>query len=112
MNSLKVAAQECYDSAVAMDQKFEQWLMYVCEMHAACVQRSSTAQETLNTTTINLAAENSKVDYQTSSLSEAKIATELVENQMETASNAYKKASDTFPSGSVPISLTLISFCD
>ena len=103
MKSLKEGARQCLEAAQKIDAKFDAWLMYVCEMHAACVQQSSTAQEQLNCTAINLAAENTKLEYNNAALTDAKKATTKLEKQLDTASEAYKMASDKFPSGSVVI---------
>ena len=101
MNALKNDADECFQAAQRIDAKFDAWLMYVCEMHAACVQQSSSTQEKLNSTAINLAAENTKLEYTNAAVGDAKKATTMLEKQLDTASQAYKMASDKFPSGSV-----------
>ena len=101
MNSLKEGAYQGLKAAQEIDGKFDAWLMYICEIHAACVQKSSTAQEQLNCAAINLAAESTKLEYSNAAVADAKETTTKLEKQLDTASEAYKMASDKFPSGSV-----------
>jgi hypothetical protein len=99
LETLGRGAQTCLDASIAMDKKFTDWLLYVCEMHAACVQQESTTRETLLSNEICLAAESTRLDYQKSTVEEAKKAQELLGKQVNVASEAFKKASDEFPTG-------------
>ncbi|TVY67615.1 hypothetical protein Focb16_v002486 [Fusarium oxysporum f. sp. cubense] len=99
LQTLSRGAQTCLDASIAMDKKFTDWLLYVCEMHAACVQQESTTREALLSNEICMAAESTRLDYQKSAVDEAKKAQELLGKQVTTASEAFKKASDEFPTG-------------
>ncbi|KAI1855398.1 hypothetical protein JX266_000263 [Neoarthrinium moseri] len=99
LETLKSGANTCLNSAIAMDKKFEDWLLYVCEMHAACVQQENNTREALQSNEINLVAEGSRLDYQKSTVEEAKKAHEELGKQVGVASEAFKKASDEFPTG-------------
>jgi hypothetical protein len=97
--TLSRGAQTCLDASIAMDKKFTDWLLYVCEMHAACVQQESSTREILLSNEICLAAESTRLDYEKTAVDEAKKAQDLVGKQVTTASEAFKKASDEFPTG-------------
>ncbi|KAI1869369.1 hypothetical protein JX265_006459 [Neoarthrinium moseri] len=71
LETLKSGANTCLNSAIAMDKNNE----------------------------INLVAEGSRLDYQKSTVEEAKKAHEELGKQVGVASEAFKKASDEFPTG-------------
>ncbi|KAK3321875.1 hypothetical protein B0H66DRAFT_581333 [Apodospora peruviana] len=96
---LNGGARKCYDVAVAMDKKFESWLLYVCEMHAACVQQEVTTRDALLSNQICFAAEQTRLDYQKETAQEARKAADLVAKQVDLAADAFKQASEEFPSG-------------
>lgn len=56
-------------------------------------------RDTLLSNQICLAAEQTRMDYQKETVDEAKKATELLGKQVGLASDAFKKASDDFPTG-------------
>jgi outer membrane murein-binding lipoprotein Lpp len=99
MSALKTGADDCLDHATAIDKVFDDWLMYVCELHAGCVNESATTKDALASNAICLVAEQSRLDYQQAALADAKDATEKIGKTLDLASEAYKKASDSFPSG-------------
>lgn len=82
-----------------MDKKFEDWLLYVCEMHAACVQQEHTTKEAILSNEICVAAQQTRLDNQAKTVDKAQEAFDLMGKQVETASEAFKKASDEFPTG-------------
>lgn len=82
-----------------MEKSFNDWLYYACEMHAACVEQERSTTDQLVTQEISKAVEQCKLDLQKDSVATAKQATDLLGKQVETSSEAFKKASDEFPSG-------------
>lgn len=82
-----------------METVFQAWLDMICELHACVVQTSSDASEKQAANQLHLAAAKAKL----ASTDEAKkLATESVstlKSSLETATSAYKKAADEFPSG-------------
>ncbi|KAK1777277.1 hypothetical protein QBC45DRAFT_417155 [Copromyces sp. CBS 386.78] len=99
LNTLKQGSTTCLEEAQKMDKEFEAWLLYVCEMHAACVQQENTTREAILSNEICVAAEQTRLDYQKSTVEEAQKAFNLMGKQVETASEAFKLASDKFPTG-------------
>jgi low affinity Fe/Cu permease len=99
MDQLKKTADDCLENAVKMDKRFDDWLLYTCELHAACVGIESTDEEKLQATAISLAVENTRFDQQKIAVADAKEASEKLKKQLDVASEAFKKASDKFPSG-------------
>ncbi|KAF9552933.1 hypothetical protein CPC08DRAFT_673678, partial [Agrocybe pediades] len=97
--TVKKSATQCLESAKAIEEKFDYWLAYVCEMHSACVQEEQTTADLLLTNAAALATEESRRDQQASVAAEAKAAQELLGKQVNTASEAFKKASDEYPTG-------------
>ena len=99
MTTLKQTADNCLTHAVAIDKKFEHWLMYTMELHAACIGTQSSDEEKLRATSISLVVEQSRFDSQNIQVADAKAASEKLGRQVDVASEAFKKASDNFPSG-------------
>ncbi|KAH3005860.1 hypothetical protein KXW60_004413 [Aspergillus fumigatus] len=81
LRSVKKAADECHTRALQMDKKFEEWLWFAADLHSNCVQEQSSSEERLLATKVNM----SKIS-------------EKLGKQLAVASEAYKKASDSFPS--------------
>ncbi|KAL6922413.1 hypothetical protein FSST1_006439 [Fusarium sambucinum] len=99
LQTLSRGAEACLNASIDMDKKFTEWLLYVCELHAACVQHEGTASEALRSNEICLVAESTRLDYQKSPVEEARRAQDLWGKQVASASEAFKKASDEFPTG-------------
>jgi hypothetical protein len=99
LNTLKTAAQQCLETSQAMDKKFEDWLLYVCEMHAACVEQENTTRDQLLSNEVCVAAEQTRLEFQKEAVEEAKKASNTMGEQIKLASEAFKKASDEFPTG-------------
>ncbi|KAK0660478.1 hypothetical protein QBC41DRAFT_383707 [Cercophora samala] len=99
LNTLKKGADTCLEQAKLMDQKFEHWLLYVCELHAACVQEQGTTNEALESNKVCMAAEQVRLDQQKSTVEVAKKSTETLAKSLDTATEAFKKASNEFPTG-------------
>ncbi|RFU25071.1 hypothetical protein B7463_g11267, partial [Scytalidium lignicola] len=99
MKTLARIAQDCETRAKEMENTFQFWLDMVCELHACVVQTSSDASEKKAANQTHLSAAKAKLP----SADEAKkLASETVstlKNTLETATAAYKKAADDFPSG-------------
>jgi hypothetical protein len=90
---------------MAIDKKFGLWLLYVCEMHAACVEEEYSTRDQLFSNAASLAVAQTQVDIQQSTLEEAKKAQDLMGKQVNIASESFKKASDEFPTGYVHIAM-------
>lgn len=99
MDTLKIIADNCLTRAVAMDQKFENWLMYTMELYSVCVGTRSSDEEKLKATALSLVVEQTRFDSQTDTVKQAKATSEKLGEQLSVASKAFKKASDNFPSG-------------
>lgn len=98
-DAISRGAQTGLDASIAMDKKLTDWLLYVCEMHAACVQQEGTAQERLLSQEICLAAESTLLENQKSVMDDAKHVEMLLSNQVTATFDAFLKASDEFPTG-------------
>jgi hypothetical protein len=88
-----------------MDEKFDKWLKYVCEMHAACVEEENDTEKQFLQSINSLAVANEQLNTQQNSAKNTQEAQDLMEAQIKLASKAFKKASDEFPSGYVHIPL-------
>ena len=96
---MKSGATQCYDVAVKLDKRFEDWLLYTCEIHAACVQQENTTRDSLASNSICIAAEQTRLDYGKTAVEEAEKASKLLGSQVQLAGDAFKKASHEFPTG-------------
>lgn len=69
------------------------------ELHAACVQTSSTTEEQMYATQLNMAVAQSRFTEAKGTVDFAKEKREKFGKQVDQAADAYKQASDKFPSG-------------
>lgn len=99
MKSLQSSADQCRQSAKDIDQGFEAWLNCATELHQVCVDTESSDQEQLNTTKINMAVAQTLYTNDKNTEKQAKETANMFKKQLKSASEAYKKASDNFPSG-------------
>lgn len=94
---VKQSSNTCYEKSKSIDAKFTDWLLYVCELYAACVQLENNDGDVRLSHQISLVAEQSRIDYQRSTVDEAKKISDLLAKQIDFASNSLKKASEEFP---------------
>ena len=99
MQAVSKAADTCAKTAERIEKRFQDWLYYACEMHAACVQQERVSAEVITSNEICIAAEQVRLDKTQDATKSAKDATELLSKQITTTSDAFKKASDEYPSG-------------
>ncbi|GFF59266.1 hypothetical protein IFM51744_09854 [Aspergillus udagawae] len=99
LRSVKKAADECHTRALQMDKKFEEWLWFAADLHSNCVQEQSSNEERRLATEVNMSVAQRQFDSQKNTVEEAKKISEKLGKQLDVASEAYKKASDSFPSG-------------
>ena len=98
-STIKSNASECFEAAVEIDRRFDGWLLYACELHAACVEQTNTTRESLLSNKVCLAAEQTRLDYQRATVETAENTSKGFGKQVELAEQAFKKASDEFPTG-------------
>lgn len=96
---LRQSTNDCFERAKELDLKFTNWLLYVCELYAACVKLAGGDRDALLSNQLSFVAEQSRIDYDKSSIDEAKKIKELLAKQIDNASNSFRKAADGFPSG-------------
>ncbi|GIK00972.1 hypothetical protein Aspvir_005002 [Aspergillus viridinutans] len=99
LRSVQKAAEECHARALQMDKKFEEWLWHAADLHSNCVQEESSNEERRLATEVNMSVAQRQFDSQKNTVEEAKKISEKLGKQLDVASEAYKKASDNFPSG-------------
>ena len=99
LNSIKAGADDCYEKAKEIDSDFDKWLEHAMELHAACVQTQSSTDEQIYETQLNMAVAQNRFSAAQDSVKFAKGTADKFGKQVDLASEAYKKASDEFPSG-------------
>ena len=99
MSQLKSSADECLGKAMKLDKRFEDCMLCTCEVYAACVGTESSEMENFQAIAISLAVENLIFDQQKNTIADARAASDKLGKQMDGVSEAFKKASDNFPSG-------------
>jgi hypothetical protein len=97
MKQLKASADDCFDRAMRIDKKFDEWLMFTSELHATCVSIESDEEEKLRATELTLTAQESRFDPQQNA--DPKAMSERLGKQLTVATAAFKKASDELPKG-------------
>ncbi|KAF8174179.1 hypothetical protein K438DRAFT_2023232 [Mycena galopus ATCC 62051] len=111
LNAVGDATQQCLESAIAMDEKFDKWLKYVSEMHAACVEEENGTEMQLLQNINSLAVTEEQLKRQQSTAEATQATQDLMQKQVELASEAFKKASDSFPSGWNLIAQNIVQDC-
>jgi hypothetical protein len=99
LTSIKSGADDCYQKAKEVDSDFDKWLQHAMELHAACVQTQSSTDEQIYATQLNMAVAQNRFSAGQDTVKFAKETADKFGKQVDLASEAYKKASDEFPSG-------------
>ncbi len=99
LSSIKAGADDCYEKVKEIDSDFDKWLEHAMELHAACVQTQSSTDEQIYETQLNMAVAQNRFSAAQDSVKFAKDTADKFGKQVDLASEAYKKASDEFPSG-------------
>lgn len=93
------ATNSCAERSMSIARKFDEWLFYACETHAACVNQERTDQDVLVSNEACAAAEAYRTVSQSDTAKLAKGAADVMATQIEVSSTAFKKASQECPSG-------------
>ncbi|GAB1206125.1 hypothetical protein APSETT445_004806 [Aspergillus pseudonomiae] len=109
MKTLTKVAKASEDSARTMEQAFQKWLDMVCELHACVVQTSTNASEKRTANQVQLAAAQMRLASTKEARKVAKKSLDTLQNSLQTATSAYKKAADEFPSGWDLVAQQLVS---
>ncbi|EGD98254.1 hypothetical protein TESG_05634 [Trichophyton tonsurans CBS 112818] len=88
-----------YLQAKTIDKGFNDWMLYATELYASCVEKESSAEEQLAKTKLQMLAAQNILKADEINVKNQKDATRTFKKQLQMASNVYKKASDSFPSG-------------
>ncbi|KAJ4232276.1 hypothetical protein NW759_002664 [Fusarium solani] len=99
LDTLCRSSLECFEAAKSIDGKFEEWLYHACELHLACVATQASNEDQLSVNEIESAVTKASIDYRKQTGDEAKAATRNLEQSLDAVTEAYKKASDDFPTG-------------
>ncbi|KAL7619532.1 hypothetical protein AAE478_010072 [Parahypoxylon ruwenzoriense] len=104
LNAIKNGANGCHKAAVRMEEKFNTWLLYACEMHSACVEQETITRDNLLNKDFFIEAEQASLQWQKQAVDAAEEGSNRLKEQVATATDAFKKASESFPSGLVETS--------
>jgi hypothetical protein len=99
LRAIESGAAACLDAVMAIDKKFEELLLYACELHAACVDKDQTAEEDIISYGISVASEQCRLEDQKATVAQAQKVSDLLEKQVSMAGETFKQASDKFPTG-------------
>ncbi|KAF8465505.1 hypothetical protein BDZ91DRAFT_794862 [Kalaharituber pfeilii] len=99
MNALKESADKCHQAAKSIDEKFEDWLKFITALHAVSENTSTVAETSLAEAEINLAATKVMAKQSEQGVQDAKKSTENLAKALNTARDAFQKASENYPSG-------------
>ena len=99
LNTISNGADDCLTAVRKIDKKFDDWLMFACELHAACVAHEQETHDALLSNEACVAAEQTRLEGAKASVEDARKATQTLEKQVNMAGDAFKLASDKFPTG-------------
>ncbi|KAK5654684.1 hypothetical protein OQA88_7008 [Cercophora sp. LCS_1] len=98
VGTVRINANECSKIAIEIDSAFDLFLEFVRELSQACDNQKNTTGEELDATDRDLKAEKAKRDAQERAVKSAEAMAKRMEEELGVASEAYKKASDEYPS--------------
>lgn len=101
MEELRNTADLCAKESVSIDDKFDKYLEFIKELSQACEQQQGLTSSAIKDTARDLEAENVRLAGQERATQAAEGLAKRMEKELTVASEAYKKASDEFPSGYV-----------
>jgi DNA repair ATPase RecN len=96
---LRNTADLCAKDSVSIDDKFDEYRELIKELSQACEQQQGLTTSKIKDTARDLEAENSRLAGQERAVQAAEGLARRLEQELTVASEAYKKASDEFPSG-------------
>ena len=99
MDQLKLMADDCHSKVSAIDQKFEEWLHYTSDLHTACVETDTSVSDKIHETAIDKMVKETQLEHSSQTMVKAKAKSEQLGKSLKQASEAFKKASDEFPTG-------------
>lgn len=99
IKQLKEIANESEEKARDIEKDFQGWLEMVCELHACVVQTSTNTSEKRIANQVHLAAARTRLASSEEAKRISQKSVENLQNTLKTATDAYKKAADEFPSG-------------
>jgi hypothetical protein len=99
MEELRNTAELCAKESVSIDDKFDKYLEFIKELSQACEQQQGLTTSKIKDTARDLEAENVRLTGQERATQAAEGLAKRMEQELTVASEAYKKASDEFPSG-------------
>ncbi|KAI5839417.1 hypothetical protein DFP73DRAFT_501746 [Morchella snyderi] len=99
MKMLKRSADDCAATALAMDEKFSDWLNYVCELHEVTIENESTTKAKQHANEVQLMAKQCQYEMTEEARSAAAEAVDTLKDTLRTSQQAYQQASDNYPSG-------------
>ena len=99
MGFFQSGARDCAKTAKDIDDLFTNWLNYVSELHQVSVQQETTVEAQRLANESQLAAKKAQLDLTEEARKGAADAVETLKGNLATAQEAYKKASDEYPSG-------------
>ncbi|EPS44446.1 hypothetical protein H072_1570 [Dactylellina haptotyla CBS 200.50] len=98
-DGIKASVSQSVEISVKVDQKFEEWLIFVRDLHAACVQEQGDDHDRLQKDQIQTAVERSLLNTRAQPAEQGKNVANLLGDQIKFAEETFKKLSDEFPTG-------------
>lgn len=99
VKNLADVAGSCKEAAIKIERTFADFLAMVCELHVCCVQTSTDASEKQSANQIQLAAAQTQLASQEEAKKAASDNLDVLRKSLDTATKAYQKAADEFPTG-------------
>lgn len=97
--SLHDSAHECVDAALKVDKEFEDWMFHTCELYLACVATQTTNDDKISTNELDIAVATASISQEKVTVEDQKKANEKLGKSLDVATEAFKKASDKYPTG-------------
>ncbi|APA07394.1 hypothetical protein SS1G_13030 [Sclerotinia sclerotiorum 1980 UF-70] len=109
MDILKKGALECKEKAVNIDTAFGDWLKYVNELHQVSEETMGDNDSKKAANDINLKVQDILLDKTSIAEQTSKKAVESLGENLKVTREAFKKASDNYPSGWDLVGMDLVS---
>ncbi|KAF3289440.1 hypothetical protein TWF970_003219 [Orbilia oligospora] len=99
MSQLKKAADDCHETALLMDQRFEEWLVYTYKLQISSDEHQLTTEKQRQNNELDLKIQDIKEKAAQDHFCFTKQQSEKFNHQVEDAREDYRKAMDNFPNG-------------
>jgi septal ring factor EnvC (AmiA/AmiB activator) len=96
---LKESTKKCQTCIGKVEKSFDDWLLFVCELHQASVQREDNTYQMIRANEAHLEAKQQRLSGTVETRAKVEEAVKRMSQVLDTTEGAFKQAAESFPSG-------------